>query len=48
MQKTVNMNYIETIYGLAKQCIHLKCYEEAQEWIEKELIAHGAMKNIIK
>jgi tetratricopeptide (TPR) repeat protein len=35
LQKTVNMNYIETIYGLAKQCIHLKRYEEAQEWIEK-------------
>ncbi|UOB64517.1 transcriptional regulator, partial [Bacillus thuringiensis] len=35
LQKTVNMNYIETIYGLAKQYIHLKRYEEAQEWIEK-------------
>ncbi|MGH0593852.1 helix-turn-helix domain-containing protein [Bacillus pretiosus] len=35
LQQTVNMNYIETIYGLAKQSIHLKCYEEAQKWIEK-------------
>lgn len=42
------MNYIETIYGLAKQYIHLKRYEEAQEWIEKELIAHGVMRNTIK
>lgn len=42
------MNYIETIYGLAKQSIHLKCYEEAQKWIEKGLSVHVVMKNIIK
>ncbi|MBO1579918.1 helix-turn-helix transcriptional regulator [Bacillus sp. XF8] len=35
LQNVIDMNYIETMYGIAKQCIYLKQYEEAKEWIEK-------------
>ena len=33
------MNYVETLYEMALQCIHLEQLEEAKEWIEKGIIS---------
>ncbi|PEY42098.1 transcriptional regulator [Bacillus cereus] len=38
-QKQIDLNYIDTLYEMALQCIKLEQLEEAKEWIDKGVIA---------
>ena len=38
-QREEDVNYIDTLYEMALQCIHLKQLEEAKEWIDKGIIS---------
>lgn len=38
-QNQIDLNYIDTLYEMALQCIKLEQLEEAKEWIDKGVIA---------
>ncbi|MBY0599620.1 helix-turn-helix transcriptional regulator [Bacillus bingmayongensis] len=38
-QKQENLNYIDTLYEMALQCINLGQLDEAKEWIDKGIVA---------
>ncbi|MGF9964806.1 tetratricopeptide repeat protein [Bacillus rhizoplanae] len=38
-QKEEDANYVDTLYEMAIQCIHLEQLEEAKEWIDKGIIS---------
>lgn len=38
-QKEEDVNYVDTLYEMAIQCIHLEQFEETKEWIDKAIIS---------
>ena len=38
-QRDEDVNYVDTLYEMALQCIHLEQLEEAKEWIDKGIIS---------